>query len=111
MIVKNNIAIRIAGKVSRYIDTSMNRATPTQRREQNGDGESAVATPKEDLMETTGPMDVASMLSGSGRRTCGLPPAAAADCHPPPSASRLRYRVERRSGGTATPAAARSGRA
>ena len=29
MIVKNNIAIRIAGKVSRYIDASMNRATPT----------------------------------------------------------------------------------
>ena len=29
-IVKNNIAIRIAGKVSRYIDASMNRATPTQ---------------------------------------------------------------------------------
>ena len=28
-IVKNNIAIRIAGKVSRYIDASMNRATPT----------------------------------------------------------------------------------
>ena len=27
-IVKNNIAIRIAGKVSRYIDASMNRATP-----------------------------------------------------------------------------------
>ena len=26
--VKNNIAIRIAGKVSRYIDASMNRATP-----------------------------------------------------------------------------------
>ena len=29
VIVKNNIAIRIAGKVSRYIDASMNRATPT----------------------------------------------------------------------------------
>ena len=29
MIVKNNIAIRIAGKISRYIDASMNRATPT----------------------------------------------------------------------------------
>ena len=29
MIVKNNIAIRIAGKVSRYIDASMNRATPS----------------------------------------------------------------------------------
>ena len=29
-IVKNNIAIRIAGKVSRYIDASMNRATPSQ---------------------------------------------------------------------------------
>ena len=29
MIVKNNIAIRIAGKVSRYIDASMNRATAT----------------------------------------------------------------------------------
>ena len=28
VIVKNNIAIRIAGKVSRYIDASMNRATP-----------------------------------------------------------------------------------
>ena len=28
-IVKNNIAIRTAGKVSRYIDASMNRATPT----------------------------------------------------------------------------------
>ena len=28
VIIKNNIAIRIAGKVSRYIDTSMNRATP-----------------------------------------------------------------------------------
>ena len=27
-IVKNNIAIRIAGKVSRYIDASMHRATP-----------------------------------------------------------------------------------
>ena len=27
-IVKNNIAIRIAGKVSRYIDASMNRASP-----------------------------------------------------------------------------------
>ena len=27
-IVKNNIAIRIAGKVSRYIDASMNHATP-----------------------------------------------------------------------------------
>ena len=27
-IIKNNIAIRIAGKVSRYIDASMNRATP-----------------------------------------------------------------------------------
>ena len=30
-IVKNNIAIRIAGKVSRYIDASMNRATPTEQ--------------------------------------------------------------------------------
>ena len=29
VIVKNNTAIRIAGKVSRYIDASMNRATPT----------------------------------------------------------------------------------
>ena len=29
VIVKNNIAIRIAGKVSQYIDASMNRATPT----------------------------------------------------------------------------------
>ena len=29
VIVKNNIAILIAGKVSRYIDASMNRATPT----------------------------------------------------------------------------------
>ena len=29
--VKNNIVIRIAGKVSRYIDASMNRATPKQR--------------------------------------------------------------------------------
>ena len=29
MIIKNNIAIRIAGKVSRYIDASMNRATPS----------------------------------------------------------------------------------
>ena len=28
VIVKNNTAIRIAGKVSRYIDASMNRATP-----------------------------------------------------------------------------------
>ena len=28
VIIKNNIAIRIAGKVSRYIDASMNRATP-----------------------------------------------------------------------------------
>ena len=28
-IINNNIAIRIAGKVSRYIDASMNRATPT----------------------------------------------------------------------------------
>ena len=28
VIVKNNIAIRIAEKVSRYIDASMNRATP-----------------------------------------------------------------------------------
>ena len=27
-IVINSIAIRIAGKVSRYIDASMNRATP-----------------------------------------------------------------------------------
>ena len=26
--MKNNIAIRIAGKVSQYIDASMNRATP-----------------------------------------------------------------------------------
>ena len=31
VIVKNNIAIRIAGKVSRYIDASMNRATPTRQ--------------------------------------------------------------------------------
>ena len=30
VIVKNNIAIRIAGKVSRYNDASMNRATPSQ---------------------------------------------------------------------------------
>ena len=29
VIIKNNIAIRIAGKVSRYIDASMNRATPS----------------------------------------------------------------------------------
>ena len=29
-IKKNNIAIRIAGKVSRYIDASMNRATPNR---------------------------------------------------------------------------------
>ena len=29
VIIKNNIAIRIAGKVSRYIDASMNHATPT----------------------------------------------------------------------------------
>ena len=29
VIIKNNIAIRIAGKVSRYIDALMNRATPT----------------------------------------------------------------------------------
>ena len=29
VIKKNNIAIRIAGKVSRYIDASMNRATPS----------------------------------------------------------------------------------
>ena len=29
VIIKNNITIRIAGKVSRYIDASMNRATPT----------------------------------------------------------------------------------
>ena len=28
VIIKNNIAIRIAGKVSRYIDASVNRATP-----------------------------------------------------------------------------------
>ena len=28
-IVKKNIAIHIAGKVSRYIDASMNRATPS----------------------------------------------------------------------------------
>ena len=28
VIVKNNIAIRIAGKVSWYIDASINRATP-----------------------------------------------------------------------------------
>ena len=28
VIVKNNIAIRIGGKVSQYIDASMNRATP-----------------------------------------------------------------------------------
>ena len=31
VIVKNYIAIRIAGKVSRYIDASMNRATPRFR--------------------------------------------------------------------------------
>ena len=31
MIVKNNVAICIAGKVSRYIDASMNRATPRQQ--------------------------------------------------------------------------------
>ena len=31
-IVKNNIAIRIAGKVSRYIDASMNRATHSDHR-------------------------------------------------------------------------------
>ena len=30
VIVKNNIAIRIAGKVSRYIDASMYRVTPTR---------------------------------------------------------------------------------
>ena len=30
--VKTNIAIRIAGKVLRYIDASMNRATPTMHR-------------------------------------------------------------------------------
>ena len=29
VIIKNNIAIRIAGEVSRYIDASMNRAAPT----------------------------------------------------------------------------------
>ena len=29
VIIKNNIVIRIAGKVSRYIDASMNRATPS----------------------------------------------------------------------------------
>ena len=29
VIIKNNIAIRIAGKVSRYIDASMNRAIPS----------------------------------------------------------------------------------
>ena len=29
VIVKNNIAIRIEGKVSRYIDASVNRATPS----------------------------------------------------------------------------------
>ena len=29
VIVNNNIAIRIAEKVSRYIDSSMNRATPS----------------------------------------------------------------------------------
>ena len=34
-IVKNNIAIRIAGKVSRYIDASMNRATPSRRTDCN----------------------------------------------------------------------------
>ena len=33
-IIKNNIAIRIAGKVSRYIDASMNRATPSWYRTQ-----------------------------------------------------------------------------
>ena len=32
-IVKNNIAIRIAGKVSRYIDALMNRATPSLYRQ------------------------------------------------------------------------------
>ena len=31
VIIKNNIAIRIAGKVSRYIDASMNRAAPIRR--------------------------------------------------------------------------------
>ena len=31
VIIKNNIAIRIAGKVSRYIAASMNRATPTKQ--------------------------------------------------------------------------------
>ena len=31
--IYNNIAIRIAGKVSRYIDASMNRATPTAGRD------------------------------------------------------------------------------
>ena len=31
VIVKNNIAIRIAGKVSRYIDASMNHATPNTK--------------------------------------------------------------------------------
>ena len=30
VVVKNNIVIRIAGKVSRYIDASMNRATPNK---------------------------------------------------------------------------------
>ena len=30
-IIKNYITIRIAGKVSRYIDASMNRATPRNR--------------------------------------------------------------------------------
>ena len=29
VIIKNNIAIRIAGNVSRHIDASMNRATPS----------------------------------------------------------------------------------
>ena len=28
VIIKNNIAIRVAGKVLRYIDASVNRATP-----------------------------------------------------------------------------------
>ena len=31
VIIKNYIVIRIAGKVSRYIDASMNRATPSRR--------------------------------------------------------------------------------
>ena len=45
MIVKNNIAIRIAGKVSRYVDASMTRATPTAERVRSVGGGSATVAP------------------------------------------------------------------